>query len=109
MQTAAEESRRRNCTNIETEHILLGLVAENGGVFATVLINLGVHPATIALRLETAAPWQSTEPIQRRPPMSGAAKNVIDFAIEEARNMTHTYVGTEHLLIGVARRNRYGC
>ncbi len=108
MQTAAEEARRRDDRSIETEHILLGLVAENGGVVATVLHNLGLHPATIALRLETAVPWKNAEPIQGRPPFSRAAKNVVEFAIEEARNMTHTYVGTEHLLIGLARGNRCG-
>jgi Clp amino terminal domain, pathogenicity island component len=103
MQTAAEEARRRNERRVETEHILLGLVAENGGVVATVLRNLGVHPATIALRLETGVPWKSDEPIQGRPPLSRAAKNVVEFAIEEARSMGHTYVGTEHLLLGLTR------
>src|SRR6202046_4937016 len=81
MQLANQEAQRFNHEYVGTEHVLLGLIKEGSGVAATVLRNMDVDLRKIRNEIE----------------------KVIEYAIEEARNLNHNYVGTEHLLLGLLR------
>ena len=103
MQLANQEAQRFKHEYIGTEHILLGLVKEGSGVAANVLKNLDINPEKIRREVEKivlAGPEMVT--IDKLP-QTPRAKKVIEFAIEEARNLNHNYVGTEHLLLGLLR------
>jgi ATP-dependent Clp protease ATP-binding subunit ClpC len=106
MQLANQEAQRSNHEYIGTEHILLGLVQEGSGVAANVLKNLDVDLRRIRPEVErTVTPGPTGEdpsPIGRRP-QEPRAKKVIEYSIEEARNLDHNYVGTGHLLLGLLR------
>jgi len=99
---AQEEAQNLNHNYIGTEHILLGLVREEEGVAAKVLANLGVGLNKVRA---------SVEFIIGRGEKSGAgetgltprARRVIELAIDEARYLSHNYIGTEHLLLGLLR------
>src|SRR6516225_6605564 len=106
MQLANQEAQRFSREYIGTEHILLGLVQEGSGVAANVLKNLDVDLRRIRPEVErTVTPGPTGEdpsPIGRRP-QEPRAKKVIEYSIEEARNLDHNYVGTGHLLLGLLR------
>jgi len=102
---ANREALRSNRAHIDTEHILLALVIERSGVVANVLANLEVDPRKVLLEIEKhvivkSGPQTGT---MRELPLTPAAKKVIEYAIEEARNLHNNYVGTEHLLLGLLR------
>jgi len=99
---AQEEAQRFNQTYIDTEHILLGLVRENEGVAAKVLTNLGVGLNKIRSELESAM-RHSEKPGSGEIGLTPGAKRAIELAIDEARQLGHNYIGTEHLLLGVLR------
>ncbi len=103
MQLANQEAQRINHEYIGTEHILLGLVKEGSGVAANVLKNLDVDLRKIRLEVEKIV--QSGPDMDRmgKLPQTPRAKKVIEYAMEEARNLNHNYVGTEHLLLGLLR------
>ncbi len=103
LELANEEGRRFSQDYIGTEHILLGIIKEGSGVAATILRNLHVDPSKIRVEVEKLAkrgpdlvPWDKL-------PQAHAAKKVIEHAMEEARDLNHNYVGTEHLLLGLLR------
>lgn len=103
MVLANQEARRLNHEYIGTEHVLLGLLKEGSGVGANVLKNLGVDLRKARLEVEklvTAGPEMVT---MGRLPQTPRAKRVIEYAVEEARNLGHNYVGTEHMLLGLVR------
>jgi ATP-dependent Clp protease ATP-binding subunit ClpA len=103
MQLANQEALRFQHEYIGTEHILLGLVQEGSGVAANVLRNLDVN--LLKLRREVERIVQSGPDVlaQRTLPQTPRAKKVVEYAIEEARSLSHNYVGTEHLLLGLLR------
>src|SRR5262249_31499997 len=103
MQLANREAHRLNHEYIGTEHILLGLVKEGSGVAANVLNNLHVDLRTIRLEVEKICQAGPEMVTVGKPPLTPCAKKVIEFAIAEARNLNHNYLGTEHLLLGVLR------
>ena len=99
---AQEEARRFNHSYIGTEHILLGLVRETEGAAARILISMGVELTKVRSavefiigRGEHAAPGEIG--------LTPRAKKVIELAVDEARRLSHHYIGTEHLLIGLMR------
>ncbi|HEY1377221.1 MAG TPA: Clp protease N-terminal domain-containing protein [Gemmataceae bacterium] len=106
MQLANEEAQRFGHEYIGTEHLLLGLIREGDGVAAIVLNNLHVdlrevRGATEAVLSRGAG---ADRPVKAgKLPLTPPAKQAIAYAIEEARDLNHNYVGTEHLLLGVAR------
>jgi ATP-dependent Clp protease ATP-binding subunit ClpC len=105
MALANQEAQRFNHEYIGTEHILLGLVKEGSGVGATVLKNLDVDLRKVRLEVEKLVK-QGPETVQMgKLPQTPRAKKVIEYAIEEARNLNHNYVGTEHLLLGLLREH----
>ncbi len=99
---AQEEAQRFNHNYIGTEHILLGLVRETEGVAARVLANLGVDLNKVRSAVEFII-GRGDKPAQGEIGLTPRAKKVVELAVDEARRMNHTYIGTEHLLIGLLR------
>src|SRR2546426_836508 len=103
MQLANQEAQRFNHEYIGTEHILLGLVKEGSGVAANVLKNLDIDLRKIRLEVEKIVQSGPDMVTMGKLPQTPRAKKVIEYAIEEARQLNHNYVGTEHLLLGLLR------
>jgi ATP-dependent Clp protease ATP-binding subunit ClpC len=98
---AHEEAERLQHNYIGTEHLLLGLIREEGGVAGRVLRELGLEPARVKEMVErlTGVGRHTGGRIELAP----ATEEVLQYAIEEARRMGHHYIGTEHLLLGLMR------
>src|SRR3974390_410000 len=103
MALANQEAQRFNHEYIGTEHILLGLVKEGSGVGATGLKNLDIDLRKVRLEVEKLVKSGPDMVTMGKLPQTPRAKKVIEYAIEEARNLNHNYVGTEHLLLGLLR------
>ncbi len=103
MQLASQEAQRLNHEYIGTEHILLGLIKEGGGVAANVLKNLDIGLRKIRLEVEKIICCGPDMVTMGKLPQTPRAKKVIEYANEEARDLNHNYVGTEHLLLGLLR------
>jgi thiamine-phosphate pyrophosphorylase len=103
MQLANQEAQRFNHEYIGTEHILLGLVREGNGVGAHVLKNRDVDLRKIRLEVEKLVQSGPDNITAGKLPQTPRAKKVIEYSMEEARNLNHTYVGTEHILLGLLR------
>ena len=99
---AQEEAQRFNHNYIGTEHILLGLVRETEGVAARVLSSLSVDLSKVRSAVEFII-GRGEKPAQGEIGLTPRAKKVVELAVDEARRMNHTYIGTEHLLIGLLR------
>jgi ATP-dependent Clp protease ATP-binding subunit ClpC len=105
MALANQEAQRFNHEYIGTEHILLGLVKEGSGVGANVLKNLTVDLRRVRMEVEKLVKSGPEMVTMGKLPQTPRAKKVIEYAIEEARNLNHNYVGTEHLLLGLLREH----
>ena len=103
MQLANQEAQRFNHEYIGTEHILLGLIKEGSGVAANVLKNLDVDLRKIRLAVEKLVQSGPDMVTMGKLPQTPRAKKVIEYSMEEARNLNHNYVGTEHVLLGLLR------
>jgi ATP-dependent Clp protease ATP-binding subunit ClpC len=90
---------------VGTEHILLGLVQEGSGVAANVLENLGVALEKVRHEIEKLVRTGPSTVTKGDKPYTSRAKKVLELAMEEARNLDHNYVGTEHLLLGLLRES----
>jgi len=99
---AQEEARHLNHSFIGTEHILLGLVREEEGVAAKVLINLGVSLSKVRSAVEFII-GHGEKSGSGEIGLTPRAKKVIELAIDEARHLGHNYIGTEHILLGLLR------
>ncbi len=98
-----QEADRFNHDYIGTEHILLGLIDEWSGVAADVLKNLDVDPQQIRRKVEKLLSDGTTMVTMGQLPFTSASKKVLELALEEASNLGHNYIGTEHLLLGLIR------
>src|SRR5438105_553501 len=103
MQLANQEAQRFNHEYIGTEHVLLGLIKEGSGVAANVLKNLDVDLRKIRLEVEKLVQSGPDMVTMGKLPQTPMAKKVIEYSMEEARNLNHNYVGTEHILLGLLR------
>ncbi|GAC1448361.1 MAG: hypothetical protein NVSMB9_31430 [Isosphaeraceae bacterium] len=103
MQLANQEAQRFNHEYVGTEHVLLGLIKEGSGVAANVLKNLDVDLRKIRNEVEKIVQAGPDMVTMGKLPQTPRCKKVIEYAIEEARNLNHNYVGTEHLLLGLLR------
>src|SRR5262245_10753478 len=103
IQLANQEAQRFNHNYIGTEHILLGLIKEGAGVAANVLKNLDIDLRKVRLEIEKIVQTGPEVVATGKLPQTPKAKKVIEYSIEEARNLGHNYVGTEHLLLGLLR------
>ncbi|MBE9513374.1 MAG: ATP-dependent Clp protease ATP-binding subunit [Chloroflexi bacterium] len=99
---AQEEAQALNHSYIGTEHILLGLVREEDGVAAKVLTNLGVSLSKVRTSVEFVI-GRGDKPNANETGLTPRARRVIELAIDEARYLSHNYIGTEHLLLGLLR------
>ncbi len=99
---AQEEARNLNHNYIGTEHILLGLVREDECVAAKVLMNLGIGLSKVRSAVEFII-GRGEKQSSGETGLTPRAKKVIELAIDEARQMGHNYIGTEHLLLGLLR------
>ena len=103
MQLANQEAQRFNHEYIGTEHILLGLVKEGSGVAADVLKKLDIDLHKIRQEVEKLVTASLEVGTPGRLPQTPRAKKVIEYTLEEARNLSLDHVGTEHLLLGLLR------
>jgi len=99
---AQEEATNLNHHYIGTEHLLLGLLREGEGVAAAVLAGLGVELARVRSGVEFII-GQGDKPVAGEVGLTPRAKKVIELAVDEARQLGHHYIGTEHLLLGLVR------
>ena len=105
MGLARQEAQRFNHDYIGTEHILLGLVQEGSGVAASVLKNLDIDLKKIRQEVEKLVSTGTTMVTVGQLPFTPRAKKVLELSLEEASNLGHTYIGTEHLLLGLIRES----
>ncbi len=103
---AREEAIRLQHDYVGTEHILLGLIREGEGVAAAVLTNLNVDLDQIHERVEESVRKGKATIALGELPYTSRAKKVLEFAMAEARDFNHSYVGTEHLLLGLLREEK---
>jgi ATP-dependent Clp protease ATP-binding subunit ClpA len=104
---AREEAARLNHEYVGTEHILLGLIREGEGVAATIIRNIGADLNALELTIELIV--KKGRPESPKPtdlPYTSRAKKVLELAMSEAREFKHSYVGTEHLLLGLLREEK---
>jgi ATP-dependent Clp protease ATP-binding subunit ClpC len=104
---AREEAARLHHEYVGTEHILLGLIREGEGVAAAVLQNLSVDLDEIQQKIEeTVKKGKAAQTTGPDLPYTSRAKKVLELAMAEARELNHSYVGTEHLLLGLLREEK---
>src|SRR5512139_2737138 len=98
---AHQEAERMRQNYIGTEHLLLGLMREEGGVAGRVLRELGLEidrVQEVVVRMTGFGQNRAT-----KLDLSPGTQQVLEFAVDEARRMGHHYIGTEHLLLGLMR------
>ncbi len=103
---ARDEAIRLQHDYVGTEHILLGLIREGEGVAAAVLTNMNADMDQIHERVEQAVKKGKATISLGDLPYTSRAKKVLEFAMAEARELNHSYVGTEHLLLGLLREEK---
>ncbi len=98
---AHQEAERMRHNTISTEHLLLGLIQEEGGIAGRVLRDLGLEPERVqemVERISGIGQYRGT-----KIDLSAGVQQVLEYAIDEAHRMGHHYIGTEHLLLGLVR------
>ena len=103
MALANQEAQRLEAGSLGPEHILLGIAKEGDGVGANTLKNLGIDFQAIRQEVEKSKGASSSTPGLMKVDRNAAAEKVLEYSIQEARNLNHNYVGTEHLLLGLCR------
>src|SRR4026208_2025654 len=107
LQMAREEAARVHPEFVGTERILLGLIREGEGVAAAVLTNLNVDLEDIQQKIEeTVKKGKAAAAAGPDLPYTSRAQKVLELAMSEARELSHSYVGTEHLLLGLLREEK---
>src|SRR5215471_17612000 len=105
MSFARQEAMKFNHEYIGTEHILLGLVQEGSGVAANVLKHMSVDLEKIRHEVEKIVKTGPSMVTMGQLPFTPRAKKVLELSMEEASQLSHNYIGTEHLLLGLIREN----
>ncbi|MCA8980687.1 MAG: ATP-dependent Clp protease ATP-binding subunit [Planctomycetes bacterium] len=105
MNLARQEAQRFNHEYLGTEHILLGLVQEGSGVAANVLKQMGIDLSKIRDEVEKIVKTGPSMVTMGQLPFTPRAKKVLELSLEEASNLGHNYIGTEHLLLGLIKEN----
>ncbi len=106
MNLARQEAQRFNHEYLGTEHVLLGLVQEGSGVAANVVKNMGIQLDKIRMEVEKIVKTGPSMVTMGQLPFTPRAKKVLELAMEEASNLGHNYIGTEHLLLGLIKENQ---
>ena len=104
LQIAQEEAVRLNHNYVGTEHLLLGLVKEENGLASKVLREVGATAPEVVRLVELVAPRNSRAPFGR-PTLTPRTKRVLEVAVDEAKQMGHVNIGTEHLLLGLVHED----
>ncbi|MBG0823897.1 Clp protease [Planomonospora sp. ID91781] len=99
---AQEEARRLSHDHIGTEHVLLGLLGEEDGVAARALQSFGIGLEQVRSDIEKII-GQGSAPPPGHVPFTPRAKKVLELSLREALDLRHTYIGTEHILLGLIR------
>src|SRR5512139_122601 len=100
---AHQEAERMRHNSIGTEHLLLGLIREEGGVAGRVLRELGLDAARVQEIIERLVGFGQYRSVKLD--LAPGTQQVLEFAVDEARKMGHHYIGTEHILLGLVRYN----
>src|SRR5476651_2421805 len=100
---ARKEADRLNHNFLGTEHLLLGLIKLGQGVAVNVLQSMGIDLETVRMEVEKQAGTGSDQKMLGNIPYTPRVKKVLDLAKREAKNLNHTYIGTEHILLGLLR------
>jgi ATP-dependent Clp protease ATP-binding subunit ClpC len=103
---AHQEAERLRQSAIGTEHLLLGLIMEDGGIAGRALRELGLEPERVSEMVERVSGFGTSR--EGKIDLSPGTQQVLEFAIDEARRMGHHYIGTEHLLLGLVRSSEGG-
>ena len=103
LQYSREESSRLGHDYIGTEHLLLGLVKEGQGVAVAVMANLGIQLDSLKRSIEDAVQTSTSSMLLSDVPFTPMAKQVLEMAAQEAREMNNNYIGTEHLLLALTK------
>lgn len=101
---AKKEAQRLNHNYLGTEHVLLGLLKLGQGIAVNVLRNLNLDFETVRAEVERIVGYGPEIQVYGDPALTGKVKKVFEYANEEASNLNHNYVGTEHLLLGLLRQ-----
>lgn len=101
---AKKEAQRLNHNYLGTEHVLLGLLKLGQGVAVNVLKNMNIDFETVRAEVEKLVGYGPEIQVIGDPALTGKVKKVFEYANEEAANLNHNYVGTEHLLLGLLRQ-----
>src|SRR6266550_420880 len=104
LQRAREETARLHHGFVGTEHILLGLLHDR--LATTVLTNLGAPPDALRERVESTLKKGDAGEVGPDFPYTAPAKRILEFSMSEAHELNHSYVGTEHLLLGVLHEGK---
>jgi ATP-dependent Clp protease ATP-binding subunit ClpC len=105
MDLADEEARLLHHTYVGTEHLLLGLIGEGGGVAAQALESLGISLEAVRQQVEQVI-GRGQQAVPGHIPLTPRAKKVLELARREAFQLGHNYIGTEHLLLGLIREGK---
>jgi len=101
---AHEEAERLHQSTINTEHLLVGLMDEEGGVAARVLRDLGLEPERVREMVERLSGFGQNTSTNIE--LSPGTQQVLELAVEEARTLGHHYISTEHLLLALVRSDQ---
>ncbi len=102
---AQGEAQRLGHSYIDTEHILLGIAGEESGIAAKVLNNLGISMSKIQAAVEFVIGKGESRATSGEVDLAPRAKRAIEFAVDEARRLNSSYIGVEHLLLGLLRES----
>jgi ATP-dependent Clp protease ATP-binding subunit ClpC len=103
---ARYEATQLGSTSIETEHLLLGLIREGKGLTSRIFARSHLSLESIRKEIEGRQVFQEKVSTSVEIPFSADTKRVLQYAAEEADRLLHTYIGTEHLLLGILREER---
>jgi ATP-dependent Clp protease ATP-binding subunit ClpC len=103
---AKDQARRLGHDHLGTEHVLLGLIAEGGGVAANILKHLDVDLNKARTQVERLVQRGSSADKNRKLCDTPEFNKLIEHSLVEARDLNHHYVGTEHLLLGLLRDDK---
>src|SRR5215813_9756515 len=100
---ARKEADRFNHNFVGTEHLLLGLIKLGHGVAVNVLRKMGLDPDTVRMEVEKQIGSGPQQKVLGNIPYTPRVKRVLALAVEEAKVLSHAYLGTEHILLGLIR------
>ncbi|MDI6829679.1 MAG: Clp protease N-terminal domain-containing protein, partial [Armatimonadota bacterium] len=103
---AQEEAAKRKSNIVGTEHLLFGLLREPDSIAKQILKRIGVSEDSLRREIEKISPVFDNDNFSQEMQLSANAKRAIDLAYQSARDLRSTYVGTEHLLLGLVKNDR---